>query len=514
MEEISRTRNSVRNSFWGIMAKLISMIFPFFFRAIIIRKIGAEYVGLNGLFAAILKVLNMTELGFGSSIVFMMYKPISQNNTTEVRQLMNLMKSIYRVVGLVILVIGCSIFPFLNVLAKNDTGADVNIYILYSMYLSHVVLSYFMFAYRSAIFTATQRSDILSKIALGCELVMYLMQAIVLMTTRNYYLYILVYAVMIIPQNLMYYFLSKRIFPEYYCEGKPTPKQIATLKGKVMPLLGHRIGGVVIVSIDDIIISTFLGITVLTKYDNYYYIFHSIVGLLTVLRNGIMASIGNKLYTDTIEHTYKAYKRIAFLWMGIVGLCAACLAGLYQPFIRIWVGDRYVYDTFMMLSIVAYFYVWQFRFIGVTMKDSAGLWEPDKLKPYIGMTLNLGLSILMVKLTGREFGVLYPTMFVMLFIYFPWETWVLFKRIFHRSCKDYLILVLRCFISTVAAISVSFFMGGLVGEGSIAIFVLRTIVCTMSAGIVYLITSFKSPELNETIAIAKRFVLKMLHKGR
>ena len=214
----SRMANSARNSFWGILNRFVMTIAPFIFRAVIIRHIGAEYVGLSGLFKSILNVLNMTELGFGSSIVFMMYKPIAENNAAEVRTLLNLMRKIYKCIGLIILILGCCVYPFLDFLVKNDTGADVNLYILYTMYLANTVMSYLMCAYRSALFTAYQRNDVVAKISIVCEIVMYLIQGVVLAFTRNYYLYLLVFTLMIIPQNLMYYFVSRRLFPEIYCE--------------------------------------------------------------------------------------------------------------------------------------------------------------------------------------------------------------------------------------------------------------------------------------------------------
>lgn len=504
----SRIANSARNTFWGILNRIVMMIGPFVFRAIIIRDIGAEYVGLNGLFKSILNVLNMTELGFGTSIAFMMYKPIAENNNSEVRQLLNLMRRIYKYVGLIILVLGCCVFPFLNILVKNDTGADVNLYILYSMYLANTVMSYLMFAYRSSLFTAYQRNDVVMKISTICEIVRYTIQGFVIAWTRNYYLYLLVFALMIIPQNLLYYFVSRKMFPEIYCDGEPTKEQINTLKGKIIPLMGHRIGGKIIVSIDGIIISSLLGITALTKYDNYYYVASALVGVFTIIRNGMMASIGNKIYTDSAENTYILYKRIVFIWIGLVGWCSACMAGLYQPFISLWVGEEYLYDTLTMLSIVTYFFLWQFRYIGVTMKDSAGLWEPDKYKPYVGSILNLTLSILFVKVTGSVLGVLYPTMFVMIFIFFPWETWALFSKLFKRSCKDYLVLVARCVLTSVISIIVTYYMGTLLGGvGIVALFV-RAICCAIIAAVIYLILNFNLSEMKYALSIAKKLVIR------
>lgn len=74
---MSRTNNTLRNIKSGIVYRFIMLIFPFIIRTIIINKLGSEYLGLSSLFTSILQVLNLTELGFSSAIVFSMYKTFS-----------------------------------------------------------------------------------------------------------------------------------------------------------------------------------------------------------------------------------------------------------------------------------------------------------------------------------------------------------------------------------------------------------------------------------------------------
>lgn len=513
MKESNRTKNTFRNSVWGLLSKIIGLICPFIFRAIIIRKLGAEYVGLNGLFKSVLNVLNMTELGFGSAIIYMMYKPIAEGNVSEVRSLLNSIRKIYKGVGLTILVMGCFVYPVLNILVKNDTGANVNIYLLYTMYLFNVVVSYLSFAYCTTIFTAHQRSDVLSKIGLAVDIVRYFLQAIVLAFTKNYYLYLLVFSLSVIPYNILCYYASRKMYPDLYCEGSITKEQRQEIKEKVVPLLGHRIGGKVIVSIDDLIISSFLGISYLTQYDNYYYIFFSITSLLTVIRGSVIASLGNKIYSSPRDELYAIYKKIYFLWVLIVGWCTCCLAGLFQPFIEMWVGKKYVYTDAIMLCICAYFFCWQFRFIGVTMKDAAGLWEPDRWKPIIGMVLNLVFSIIVVKITGSVVGVLLPTMAIMVFLYFPWETYVLFKYVFKRSSKEYLRLTARVCFSVLLSVSIVYLITRIIPSLGIGFFVVRMVICVIVPILVFSLINFKTEEFKYMRELVSDTIQKQFGKS-
>lgn len=43
-----------------------------------------DYAGLDGLFSSVLMMLSISELGFGSALVYSMYKPIAEADTDKV----------------------------------------------------------------------------------------------------------------------------------------------------------------------------------------------------------------------------------------------------------------------------------------------------------------------------------------------------------------------------------------------------------------------------------------------
>lgn len=508
----SRSAHSFDNTLWGMMFRLLHMIFPVILRGFIIREIGAQYVGVGGLFNSILTILNLTELGFGTAIVFMMYKPAAEGDISTMRVLIGLMKKIYTYIGCMILLLGCSFIPFLHILVKNDTGADVNLYVLYGLYLFHTVGSYFLFSYRSSLFTVYQRQDVIYKVLFFTGILEYALKIVVLVLTRNFYLNLLVFSIMIIPQNISYYVLSKRMFPDIYPEGKPNEQMVNTIKKKIISLIGHRLGATVMFSIDSIILSAFIGLSVLVKYDNYNYIMNSIITLLGVVLTSLVASVGNKLVLDSMQETYALFKRISFLWIALVGWCTTCLMSLYQPFISLWVGEQYCFDNGLVICICLYFFVWQFRKMGFTMKDAAGLWEPDKLKPYVGMILNLVFSILFVKITGSVYGVLVPTMVIIIFVYFPWETYALMKHLFVGRTKDYLLFMGKCVLSALIGIFATFMvMKAMPDKGVIAIGA-RLIIGSVCYCLAYLLLNIRSLQLKESVYMFSSIFKRILKR--
>ena len=165
----SRSKNTSRNIVFGIINKIIVLLFPFAIRTIIIYKLGAEYVGVSSLFTSILQVLSVAELGFSSAVLFSLYGPVSNNETDKIIKLIALLKTVYLIAGSIILILGLSLTPFIGYFIKEGTPADINIYILYLIMLANTVISYFVFGYKNSILNVYQRYDVISKINSAVE---------------------------------------------------------------------------------------------------------------------------------------------------------------------------------------------------------------------------------------------------------------------------------------------------------------------------------------------------------
>lgn len=443
--KLTRTQNTIRNTLWGAVYRIATLIGPFIIKTIIIKELGLEYSGLSSLFSSILTVLNLANLGFSSSLVFTMYKAIAEEDNDALCAMLNFYRKVYRIVGLAILGMGLIIMPFLPNLVSGYYPSDINLYALFAIYLGETCLDYLMFAYNIAIFTAYQRGDVSLKISTVRYCIQYVIQAIVLLVFRNYYIYVIILPLMVIPNNIANYVAARKLYPQITCRGKLNPEVKSDIYKRVGTLFGHKIGSTMLVSVDSIIISSFLGLTTLSLYSNYSYILTAVNGLVEIITNGSLSGIGNKLITDSEDENYELFHTMNYGWVALVGGAAACMLCCYQPFISaVWLGSEYLFDDKLMMLIVLYFFSWMFRIMLLTYRDAAGLWTKDWLKPYVGMVINVVGSVLMVKFTGSVAGVLVPTIFVFFFVYFPWEMWAVVKYQFHRCCGQYLKLMIRC----------------------------------------------------------------------
>lgn len=500
---MSRTKNTLRNVFFEAFNKIEGIILPFVSRTVIIYVLGAKYLGLNSLFSSILSFLSLAELGAGAAMVYSMYKPISNNDIKTINALLNLYKKFYRIIGAIILGAGLILLPFLKFIVKDDLPNDVNVYTLYLLYLINAVLSYWLFAYKNAIILAFQRSDINSKIALLINPLSYIIMLGCLCLTKNYYLYVIWLPIFTIISNIGRAVLVNRLFPLYKPEGEIDSELKKSIIKKVKALIGTKLNTIVINATDNIVMSAFLGLTVIAIYGNYFLVMSSIMSFIGIVYSSMTAGLGNSLATESLEKNYRDFKKFSFMNSWMVGWCTVCLICLYQSFMRIWVGENLMFTFGIVLQLGLYFYVCLIRKIPVVYKDAAGIWWEDRIRPYVCMAVNLVFNIALVQVIGVS-GIILSTV-LSLCISIPWENYTIFKYIFHCSCKEYYLKMLYYAVSMFIGGIVAYFLCGLFGEGILFLLV-KAIICLIVPNVIFYLMNFRQEECRDTFLFIKDII--------
>ena len=109
-----RVLNSIKNVTVAIISYVLAMLIGIVSQSVLVRYLGIEYNGINGLFTNIISMLSVAELGIGSAVVYHLYKPIAENDKDKIKSLMNFYKIAYRWIALIITIIGFMVIPFLK----------------------------------------------------------------------------------------------------------------------------------------------------------------------------------------------------------------------------------------------------------------------------------------------------------------------------------------------------------------------------------------------------------------
>lgn len=437
MNKNSRTLNSIKNSLSSLICNIIAVLVGFISQAAFIRILNAEYLGLNGLFTNILTMLSLFELGVGNAIVFYMYKPLANKDYDKIKALMNFYKKSYFIISIVVFSVGIILLPFIKFFVGEVT-VNINIYIIYILFLVSTVVSYIMVYKRNMIY-ADQKNYYINIIHCGYLIVLNVSQLLVLYFTHNYYFYLSMKIICQIIENVIITLLSNRLYP--FLNDKSIQKLDKTTEknifNKVKSLIFHKIGFIIVNGTDNIIISKYFGILVVGMYSNYYLITNSVYTMFSQAITALTSSVGNLLINANNNKKFAVFSKIRYINFMISNFCATSILALIQPFISVWVGKKYLLGNVVVYVIVFNCFQKLQRCCYMTFKDSAGIWEEDKYVPLIESALNIIFSIIFLKLFELP-GVFLGTIISGLVLWcFSYPKFV-YKKIFGRKYIYYI----------------------------------------------------------------------------
>ena len=171
--------------FVGTIFQVISLLMGFVNRTFFIKILSAEYLGVNTLFTNILTILSFAELGIGNAIIFNLYKPLAEDDKKQVNLLLKFYRNTYSFIGMIMLVAGLILIPFIPNLIETMPNISETIYVIYVLFLFDTVISYF-FTYRTAIIQADQKNYVIVKTVQSFKIGQIILQIILLYLTHNY----------------------------------------------------------------------------------------------------------------------------------------------------------------------------------------------------------------------------------------------------------------------------------------------------------------------------------------
>lgn len=460
---MSRVKNSFYNILAGIAGTILSSILAFMVRTIFIRVLGETYLGFNGLYTNILTVLSLAELGVGSSIAYMMYKPLAEKNEEKLAQVVQFYRKIYRVIGVVILVLGLCLVPFLPLIVNFENTENLNYIALYLLYLADTVSTYLFFAYKRGVLVADQKVYISNIFDLIITTILSILQIITLLIFRNFYIYIILKIAKNLILNLVTSLKVDRMYPSIhkFQEIPSLPKSERQLVWKnVYATSIRQIFNELMNSTDSIVISVILGIVMVGKYSNYAYILSFVYIFFGGIFNPIQASIGNLSLSASLDKKNEIFNRLRFVNFFFLSFCSSCFLVLVNPFINFWIGGTYTLSFSGVIAIVGMLFVRQTGNCTAIFRLGEGYFRDYHFSPLIAGVLNLVASVILVNNIGIA-GVFVGTMIGFGFQFVIVDTIVTYKKVLRRPLSEFYLKWLQTIVLTLCLCTASYYLSQL-----------------------------------------------------
>ena len=431
-------KKSLLNVGVSIGFQIITMIMVIFVKKMLIQVCGNEVNGLNALYLSIIGFLSVAELGVGSAITFCMYKPIVEGDTQKVSALYCLFKKVYTIVSGIILASGLAITPFIHLLAKDYTELNVDLYGTFILMLLSVVLTY-LFASQTALINAYKNNYVTTAISSTGVILQYVLQIVALMLTRSFIWYLTCRIFVVLLQWIATDLITRKKYAPIISQKQKIDEETKfVLMRSVKAMFMHKIGSILVNTIDSVVISIFIGVVALGKYSNYMTIMSAMTTVLSLLFTSLTSVIGHLFVEKGGKGSKRYCEMFHFLNFSIGCIFFLGYYAVIDNLIELLFSADLVIERSIPFIITLNGFVQFMRRSVNLFRDATGTFYNDRWKPLFEGISNLLLSVLFVKIFGIT-GVIIATIVTNLLICHIVEPYVLYKYAFFESpCKYYI----------------------------------------------------------------------------
>lgn len=496
-----RVKHSILNIAAGLGNQLLITALSFISRTVFIAYLGIDYLGINGLFTNILAMLALAEAGIGSSIIYSLYKPVADQDYEKINVLMKLYRNAYRVIALIVLLLGLSIMPFLEYFIK-DASIE-NVHLIFLIFLVNTVAPY-LFVYKHSFLNVSQKSYIVTGVFSVSSVISTCLKIWILYATQNYLLYLITeciitiitsYALSILVDR-KYSFLKNKVTSELDLETKRSI--IKNIKAIVL----QNIGVFLVFGTDNIIISSFVSIAAVGLYSNYNMLIEICRTFANQIFNNIYHSVGNLVAKESKEKVYQIYKVYQFLNFWIYSFFTMLLYIMIEPFITLWIGEQFLMSSSVLMVLMIIFFERGMRNAITTVKTTAGIFHEDRFAPLVQAAINLVVSIILVQQIGI-IGVFIGTLVSALLVPFWVTPYLVYKKVFLKKLRSYYSRLVYYLAIGLGTCILTNFICDLLGMETILDLLIRGLVCVVVPNVIYVIVFHNTDEFRYLFNILK-----------
>lgn len=454
----SRVKKTLLNARVNLIFYFLILALSFVSRKIFLNCLGADFIGLTGTLQNLLGFLNLAELGIGTAIGYVLYKPLFDHDEAKINEIISVMGYLYRIIGLIILCGGCMLACFLPLIFPS-TSFDFGVIIFaYFAFLTSSLIGYFI-NYRQNLLGADQRNYVVTAYFQTATIIKTLIQMASAYYTRSYYLWIAIELTFGIIYSFILNWKINKVYPWLKAEakqGKELFKEYPEVMKYTKQLFIQKISGIVQWQTVPFLTYAFASLQMVAFYGNYTIITDKLSQFINTFLESTGAGVGNLIAEGNKERTKHVFWELLSARYFIGGLICFCIYMLIDPFITIWLGEKYILDHTILLLIVINVFISYTR--GGVMQFNYGyglFW--DVWAPISEIVINLGVACICGSLWGLP-GVLMGGITSQIIIVNIWKPYLLFHWGFKDSIWEYIIGIGKLYCCIILPMALNYWL--------------------------------------------------------
>ena len=439
IQQESRVKKTLLNARVNLIFYFLNLVLSFFSRKIFLDSLGADFIGFTGTLYNLLGFLNIVELGIGTAIGYVLYKPLYDKDRTQINEIISVFGYLYRWVGIIILIAGIILSLFLPLIFSGISISQPVVLVAFYSFLSTSLIGYFI-NYKQTLLSADQRNYVVTAYFQTANIIKIIIQVVCAHYTRNFYLWIFIEFFFGIIYTFILNWKINQVYPWLKSDvgsGKNLLKKYPNIITLVKQVFAHRIGAFVQFQLSPFLIYAFASLQSVTYYGNYTLLTTKLSGLFNNFLGSSSSGVGNLIAEgnkDKIKNVFLELISIRFL---LSGISAVFLYYLIPPFITLWLGKEYVMSQSILILVIINFTLNILR--GTTDEFIAGhglyrdVWAPLAESGIFIIVALIGGSLLKLE------GVLLGGIASLLIVVYGWKPYFLFRHALHIPLRFYIL---------------------------------------------------------------------------
>lgn len=498
-----RTRKSLINIFATVLQYAVVVLTSFFIRPLFISKLGIKFMGIEGSFTDIITALSIVELGLGAGMIYKLYKPIAENDWSLISTILCFFRKSFVVIAGIMFSLGLILSPFVGVLIKEEYS-NFWLSCIFILFLTDTISSY-LYSHKRAMIIADQKSFVNHLVHIVNSILMLVLQILVLHFYSSFEAFLAVRIFCRLLENFVISYIFDKTYPSINLK---TTEQLPKFERKALfrnmkALFMHKVAHFGITAISGgVLILKFVSLRENGIYRNYSMIIMALLAISSQVFDGVGASFGNLMNTEEPDKVYSKFNVLYLMNFFIFSFITVSFFNLINPFIDLWVGSGLTFSLNIVIILTIYLYLYGIRQSVMMVKNSAGIYDPDKYFGVLGAIVSILISYALASRFGIA-GILLGSIFGLMSFPLWGQPLLVYKIVFKKSVKFYHLKYLLYAMLTTVYTLITYMICSKIHVAGIIGFIIKTAICLIVPNVFNIILFYKSKEFKELLRYSK-----------